>query len=390
MSDEPLRVALDLSCAFEGSPTGVGYVALHQARALMRLNETLDLRFFATRARGIRFSEDLRAGASRTTVFPNGRRLKQALWSRVNWPPIEWFCGGVDAAHGLFHLLPATARARRIVTIYDLVVFRHPETHTASTVRTHKRLLTHAARHADALITISESCRQDVLDVLNAPPGKVHLVPLGVSPEEFAGALDEDILAQRKDNLDLAGAYWICIGTIEPRKNLCRLLEAYRRIVDRFPECPDLLLVGRRGWLAEPVFQTIAQLRLAQRVKYAGYLKRSDVILLLRGSAACLYPSLYEGFGLPVLEAMAAQVPVLTSKAASMPEVIGPHGIIVEPQDVDALEWGLEQLLTQPAACQQMAARAFERACSFSWENSARRLVDVYRAVCGRHVTERA
>ncbi len=387
MCDNSLRIALDLSCAFEGALTGVGYVALHQARALMHLNEDLDLRLFATRARGIELPEDLEAGFTRTAVFSNARRLKIALWARCNWPPIEWFCGSVDAAHGLFHLLPATVRARRIVTIYDLVVFRRPETHTASTVRTHKRLLKHAARHGDALITISESCRQDVLEVLNAPPEKVHMVPLGVCLEDFAGPLDEDILARRKQNLGLTGAYWICIGTIEPRKNLCRLLEAYRRIVDRFPECPDLLLVGRRGWFAEPVFEAIAKLRLSRRVKYAGYLPRPDVILLLRGAAACLYPSLYEGFGLPVLEAMAARVPVMTSNAASMPEVIGGHGIVVEPEEVDALEWGLEQLLTQPAACEQMAERAFVRARSLTWENSAKRLLDVYRAVCGEHTS---
>ncbi|HQH50962.1 MAG TPA: glycosyltransferase, partial [Candidatus Hydrogenedentes bacterium] len=111
---------------------------------------------------------------------------------------------------------------------------------------------------------------------------------------------------------------------------------------------------------------------------------RPDVILLLRGATACLYPSLYEGFGIPVLEAMAARVPVLTSNVSAIPEVIGPCGILAEPRDVDSLEEGLEALLTKPTECAQLAERAFVRAQSFSWENSAKRLAEVYRMVCGR------
>ena len=384
MSDEPLRVVLEVSCALEHPLTGVGYTALHQANALKNLDPPLDLRLFATRARGVTIPDELRRGFTRCFAIPNVRRLKLALWRQYNWPPIEWFCGDADVAHGLFHLLPAAKSAKRIVTVHDLVVFRHPETHTASTVRTHRRLLINAARNADALIAVSESCRQDVLELLHAPPEKVFVVPNGVRTEEFAGKLDRDALTRCKARLGLSGNYWICIGTIEPRKNLCLLLAACRRVANRFSECPDLLLVGRRGWHAEPVFETLRSLGLEQRVKHAGYLARPDVILLLRGATACLYPSLYEGFGIPVLEAMAARVPVLTSNVSAIPEVIGHCGILVEPRDVDSLEEGLEALLTKPTECAQLAERAFVRAQSFSWENSAKRLAEVYRMVCGR------
>jgi alpha-1,3-rhamnosyl/mannosyltransferase len=151
--------------------------------------------------------------------------------------------------------------------------------------------------------------------------------------------------------------------------------------VDRFSDCPDLLLVGRSGWHAEPIFQAIGDLRLENRVFHAGYLARSEVILLLRNAAACLYPSLYEGFGLPVLEAMAAGVPVLTSNISALPEVIGPCGVLIDPEEPDSLEAGMETLLQQPGACARMAREARERARGFSWENSAQRLAQVYRTV---------
>ncbi|MFO7974877.1 MAG: glycosyltransferase family 1 protein [Candidatus Hydrogenedentota bacterium] len=381
MSEEPLRVALDLSCALEGPLTGVGYAAWRQAHALASLEAPLDLRLFATRARGGAIPEDLRRNFTRCFATPCARRLKLFLWTRYNWPPLEWFCGEADIAHGMFHGLPAARNAKRMATIHDLVVFRYPETHTVSTVRTHQRLLIHAARYADALIAVSESCRQDVMGLLDVPPDKVFVVPNGVCLEEFEGELDSSALAHCKERLGVASDYWLYIGTIEPRKNLCRLLEAYRRVMERFPECPDLLLAGRRGWYADPVFKAISDLRLEEKVKHAGYLPRSDVILLLRGAAGCLYPSLYEGFGLPVLEAMAARVPVLTSNVSALPEVIGPYGVLINPEDVDELESGLETLLTRSEMCAQMVEQAYERAQGFTWESSAKRLMEVYEIV---------
>ncbi len=380
-SDDTIRIALDLSSALEKPLTGVGYVALYQAHALIDLDAPLELRVFGTRARGVAVPDELRAGLALGCVLPNARRLKLALWSRWNWPPVEWFCGTVDIAHGLFHLLPAAKSAKRIVTIHDLAVYRYPETHTASTVRIHQRLLAHAARYADALVAVSESCRQDILEFLNVSPEKVFVVPNGVRTQDFDGVFDADALARLRGQIGLPENYWICIGTIEPRKNLRRLLQAYRRIAEGHPECPGLLLVGRRGWHAEPVFETLRELRLEQRVKHAGYLSRLDVILLLRGAAACLYPSLYEGFGLPVLEAMAARVPVLTSNVSAIPEVIGPYGVLINPEDTVDLESGMETLVTRPERCAELAACAFERAKQFSWEASARRLVEVYREV---------
>ncbi|HOF40047.1 MAG TPA: glycosyltransferase family 1 protein [Candidatus Hydrogenedentes bacterium] len=378
---ETLHIILDASSALEHPLTGVGYVALHQTSALAALNGGLELRLFGTRARGVALPAEWRQSFTRSFVVPGTRRLKLALWSRWNWPPVEWFCGTADIAHGLFHLLPAAAAARRLVTVHDLVVFRHPETHTAATVCTHRRLLQHAARNADALIAVSESCRQDILEVLNVPPERVFVVPNGVCIEDFEGAVDPAALARCRQELGLRSDYWIYIGTIEPRKNLTRLLTAYRRIVDRFSDCPDLLLVGRSGWHAEPIFQAIGDLRLENRVFHAGYLARSEVILLLRNAAACLYPSLYEGFGLPVLEAMAAGVPVLTSNISALPEVIGPCGVLIDPEEPDSLEAGMETLLQQPGACARMAREARERARGFSWENSAQRLAQVYRTV---------
>ena len=236
---------------------------------------------------------------------------------------------------------------------------------------------------ADGVVAISQSCRADVIELLNADPAKVHVVPGGVILEEFSGPLDEARLADARLRHGIDGPYWIHLGTLEPRKNLKRLVEAYARLRARH-EVPRLVLAGGEGWMFGPVLEAITRLGLEKEVIRTGYLPREDAVALLRGAQGCVYPSLYEGFGLPVLEAMAARVPVLTSNVSSLPEVIGDTGILVEPEDDESLDAGLERLLLD---CGTEAARveaAWERAQGMTWDHSAQALLAAYRAVLAR------
>jgi len=323
-----------------------------------------------------------RATRLRTLRWPT--RLKQLMWTRLAWPPLETFTGPIDIAHGAFHLLPPARAARHAVTVFDLSGIRYPETHTAASVKTHARLLRHAIPRADALIAISESCKADLVALLDAPAEKVHVVHGGVSLEEFAGPLDPAALEAAKRKFGVTGDYFIHLSTIEPRKNIPRLLEAYARLRARHRDCPVLLLAGGKGWKYGPVFEAIARHGLEDAVIHTGYVSREDAVLLLRGAFACVYPSLYEGFGLPVLEAMAARVPVLTSNVSSLPEVVGDAGILVDPERVDAIEAGLEDLLQHHGAAVARADAGYERASRFTWRHSAAALVGVYRSLVGR------
>ena len=380
-----MRVAVDLSCLIQQPLTGVGYYTLNLMRALIAQEKEIHFRIFASSAQGAPeclLALGCNCGGVHMVRWPT--RLKNLMWTRLGRPPIERFTGDVDIAHGAFHLLPAARKAKRLATIFDLSAIRYPETHDAANVRRHRALLKHAVSRADGLVAISQSCKADLVELLGANPDKVHVVYAGVFLEEFDGKRDEEAEAAAAKRLGVEGEYFIHLGTLEPRKNLPRLLEAYARVRGRFDECPKLVLAGAPGWKFEAVFETVERLNLAEAVIQTGYLDRSDAVRLLRGAYACVYPSLYEGFGVPVLEAMAARVPVLTSNVSSLPEVIGDTGIQVDPESVDEIEAGLMDLITHRDKALGRTDAAYERAGQFTWANSAAALAAVYRTLTGK------
>jgi len=277
--------------------------------------------------------------------------------------------------------LPPSKKAPRIVTIFDLSALRHPETCTPATLSHLKRLLDHAVPRAEAFIAISESCKADLIELLHVNEEQVHVVYGGINLEEFSAENRDDHLDTVKSKHRIVGDYFIHLGTIEPRKNLPRLLEAYARVRARHSDCPKLVLAGAKGWIYEATFDAIAQHKLQDAVIHTGYLPRSEALVLLRGAFACVYPSLYEGFGLPVLEAMASRVPVITSNVSSLPEVIGDHGIQVAPESIDEIEAALENVLQHNQDARNRCEAAYDRAQQFTWEKSADALASVYRAV---------
>lgn len=377
-------IAADLSCLASRPLTGVGYYTGHLFDALLRTSPGLDLRVFACAAKPL--PEEVHGFGARASRFSGRRiptRLKNELWTRVEWPSMSWWIGETDIVHGGFHLLPPSRRAKRVVTIFDLAGMRRSAIHEDASLALHRKLLTHAVPRADGIIAISQSCRADVIELMNADPAKVHVVPGGVLLEEFSGPLDEARLADARQGYGIEGPYWIHLGTLEPRKNLKRLVEAYARLRARHA-VPRLVLAGGEGWMFGPVLETIARLGLEKDVIRTGYLPREDAVALLRGARGCVYPSLYEGFGLPVLEAMAARVPVLTSNVSSLPEVIGDTGILVEPENEGSLDAGLEQLLLDRGTEGARVEAAWNRAQGMTWAHSAQALLAAYRAVLER------
>lgn len=374
-------VAADLSCLASRPITGVGYYTRHVFEALLRQSPELDLRVFACAAKAL--PEEVGVFGAKASRYAGRRiptRLKNELWTRLESPPLSWWLGDTDIVHGGFHLLPPSRTAKRVVTIFDLAGMRRQAIHEDAALALHRKLLHHAVPRADGIIAISQSCRADVIELLGADPARVHVVPGGVSLDEFSAPLDEDRLAGARVRFGIDGPYWIHLGTLEPRKNLLRLVEAYARLCARY-DVPKLVLAGGEGWMFAPVLEAISRHGLEKDVIRTGYLAREDAVALLRGARGCVYPSLYEGFGLPVLEAMAARVPVLTSNVSSLPEVISDTGILIEPENEDSLDAGLERLLLESGTEPARVEAAWQRAQVMTWEHSARAQLAAYRAV---------
>lgn len=381
MSDPGCNIALDISCAAESPLTGIGYAAIYQVRALFARNDpSLRYSLFAAGARGGRATLEREIGdACSLSYIPCARLAKYYAWTKLNGPPIEWSTGPARVAHNLCHQTPATSRAIKLVTVHDLSMFRHPETHTPRMVHVQQTLLRHAAKRADHIVAVSEHCKSELVELLNADPNRIHVIHNGVNTDEFDATLDARRLDELRRAHGIDGDYIIHLGTVEPRKNLARLCEAYAQLHTRRNDLPKLVIVGAIGWGANPSIAAIESLGdLARRL---GYLSRTDAVLLLRGARACIYPSLYEGFGLPVLEALAARTPVIAGNVSALPEVAGDTAVYVDPHSTDSIAEGIESVLNDPAAMASRVAAGRVRAESFSWSASAEKLASLYKSL---------
>jgi glycosyltransferase involved in cell wall biosynthesis len=287
---------------------------------------------------------------------------------------------GVDVFHSSDVLLWKQPGALNVVTLYDLTVLLFPEHHTANTRELLLPKYRFAQEEADVVIAISEATKRDIVNQLGIPAERVRVVYGGVSPV-FRPIEDHESVARALAPLGLAaGGYILYVGTVEPRKNLLRLVEAYAQVRRMAPPpVPKLVLAGAAGWQFREVFARIEELGLEEAVVYVKRVPTEVLPALYNGAVLFVYPSLYEGFGLPPLEAMACGVPVVTSNVSSLPEVVGDAGVLVDPTDTQALAEAVISLLGDAGRRGDLAARGPARAGLFSWERAAREMLEIYQ-----------
>ena len=312
----------------------------------------------------------------RTDNLP-GRGLRM-LWAQSVMPFRAWR-DEIDLfwspAHRLPSLLPA--RVARVVTVHDLVW-----KHAGETMRPMSRwldsiLMPEAVRLADRVITVSGHTAEDLLREMPSARGKVFPIPLGTS--FLAPAASRESLT----SLGLTEPYFLFVGTLEPRKNLTRLLEAFARLPDSLRSRAMLAIAGGKGWGGVDVATIAERFGIGDRVRVLGYVDDSQLATLYAHALFLAMPSLYEGFGLPLLEAMSHGTPVLTSNCASMPEVAGDAGMLVDPCDVDSVAHGLSELLSHDARRNALACLAKTHAASFSWDRAAEDTLRIFDDAIG-------
>ncbi len=300
--------------------------------------------------------------------------IKRAIakaW-RFGFPPVELFTGPLDVYHGTNCFAAPTRRARKVVTVHDLTPLLFPQWHTRE-VQGYAHELRRTIHQPDLIVADSEATRRDLERHLGVAPERVRVVPLAAGSHFHPPdpATLPDILARH----GIQRPYVLHTGTLEPRKNLVRLLNAFARTTRDH----DLVLVGTKGWLSDEIHATIAKLRLADRVRLTGYVPREDLPAIYAGAEAFCYPSLYEGFGLPPLEAMACGTPVITSNVSSLPEVVGSAAVLVDPHEEESLSEALQRVLGDADLRQRLRERGLEQASRFAWERTARETHAAYR-----------
>jgi glycosyltransferase involved in cell wall biosynthesis len=355
-------------------PGGVGTYIRNLIPALSAREPSLDLALFHARFDRLDPDEPSLAGR-RVVTLPSSIRTLYPAWNTVGRPALPSSLSSADVVHAASGVAvpPVRREQRLVVTIHDLAFLRFPE-HFPLRWRLLYRLgLRAALRRADAILVPSRSTGEDVLRHDPVDPARVHVTPL--APALDSGTHDPGPVVAR---LGIAPPYVLFVGTLEPRKNVVSLVRAYRRAAAGGLE-HSLVLAGAPGWGADALERELA-LDAPGGIVRVGFVPAGELDAVYRGASMFVYPSVYEGFGLPVVEAMARGVPTITSNTSSLPEVVGDAAITVDPASVDALADAIRTVASEAAAAARLADAGRRRAASFTWDETARLTLDAYRS----------
>ena len=370
-----MRIGLDASMLGHGG--GIPTYAEHLIRGLAKIPGHSLVLWCGTRTSQARVR---RLVPERVETVEPGFAVRMlsrlGLFACVNPLPIERLVGAVDVFHGLNYLLPShSGRAARLVTVHDLSILTHPEWHPAMRNRLMGWPLPRTVARAHHVITDCEAVRGEVIERLRARPDRVSAIPL--APSSDFRVLSPEAIDQVVRRYGLtAGDYILFAGAIEPRKNVGRLLDALELLRARWRDVPRLALVGPSGWRSR---ELVTRIRSAgSSLRLLGPVPRSDLVALMGGASVLAYPSLSEGFGLPVLEAMACGTPVVAARIGPIIEIAGDAALLVDPTEPGDIAQGLKRALEDSGLRADLAKRGPAQAAKFSWERTAAATLTAY------------
>jgi glycosyltransferase involved in cell wall biosynthesis len=359
-----MLIGIDASRSVAQKRTGTENYSLNLISHLLALQSEHCYRLYFNRPPTCEFR--IPNSEFRIMPFPRLWTHLRLSWEMARRPPDLLF---VPA-----HVLPIVHPRCSVVTVHDLGYLYYPEAHRLLD-RLYLNLSTrHNAHAATHLIADSSATQNDLIERYDIKPDKITVVYPGYDKTIFRPVRDEEAIEVVKARYGITDDYILFVGTLQPRKNLTRLIEAYWKLKARSWK---LVIAGKTGWLYEDIFRRVEEMDLEESVLFPGYVATGDLPALLSGARLFVFPPLYEGFGLPVLEAMACGTPVVCSKVSSLPEVAGDAAVLVDPLDVEELATAMERVLGDEKLRAGLIERGFEQVRKFSWERCARETLDV-------------
>lgn len=289
----------------------------------------------------------------------------------------------IDLFHATDHHIPKLKGTPVLATLMDAIPLAHPEWASAQFRSLKNQLWRKAAHWADHVVTISEYSKGQIVEHFGISPSRISVVPLGVD-ERFHERLGPDLIQTTQQKSGLTKPYFLCIGTLQPRKNVGRVLQAYQQLPTRLRQTHDLVMVGRHGWGCDALVEQLQAMPAQSGVRWLGGVSDLDKRALLQGATALVFPSLSEGFGLPVLEAFASQTPVIASCTTSLPEVAADAAWLIEPTDTEAIAHAMQHMADHPSDARQWVAKGHHRALQFTWQSCAKQTVHIYQHMLGQ------
>ncbi|MFH1284659.1 MAG: glycosyltransferase family 1 protein [Candidatus Peregrinibacteria bacterium] len=361
-----MKIAIDIRTA-GGEKTGKGWYTFHIVQNLLRLDKKNSYILYSS------------YGIPGFEQFKNAHlkliKGKSIFWHRrvakdVKKENVDLFFA--PASYIIPAILPKSIK--KIITIHDLVAFLFPDTHNKKAVFIEKFYLKSSLRSADYVLTVSENTRRDVLKKFKYPEDKIEVVYCAAS-ENFK-PLDKNSLLPFIKKTNLPAKFFLAVGTLSPRKNYENLLKAFAQIHQSFPEY-NLIIVGDKGWDYDEIFKIIRESYLQKSVHLLGYLSEKSLVNLYNLARALVFPSYYEGFGIPPLEAMKCGCPVIASCVSSIPEVMGDAAVLVNPDSTTEIAGAMTKLIKDSDLCEELKNLGLVRSTHFSWESSAQKLLDI-------------
>ena len=372
-----MKIGFDVS-PLTAHRTGVGNYCYYLLKHILELAEVHEFRGFASG----RAPMELGELADRLPVrrVPVPTRLLYKSWEWFGMPAMERFLGAVDVYHATNYFLPPTRRARRVVTIHDLAFLAVPELCSPSIVGPFARGIGRFATGADAIMAYSESTKADIVTYLEVSPERVTVAPMAVD-EGFQPMEREEAELLVKERFGVEPPFLLFVSTLEPRKNVVGLIEAFKHLVDEIPH--NLVLVGSVGWNAEPILEAMAHPSVKDRIIRPGFVKHLELPAFYCAADAFVFPTHYEGFGLPLLEALTCGCPVVAADNSSVPEVTGGAALLTSSHDTEAVADNVRRILHDQDLRESLIARGKEHAAGFSWRACATRTLEVYEQLAG-------
>ena len=378
-----MRITFDAVPICSDKMTGIGWCELGQTQALAELYPTnkYEYSFFTSgdEERVKRVKKFAGKGIKLNTSKFSGFAYR-AVSTFLPVPYSFFFGRKSDITHFFNYIIPPFVHGKKVVTVHDMVYKSFPGTVRGRTKYMLDIGLKRSMKRADLIVTDSEFSKSEIIKYFPRYENKIRVVPCGVDLERFHPCEAPERIPAVKKSLGIEGDYFLYVGTIEPRKNLERLITAYSAFVKKAgSNAPKLVLAGGKGWLDQGIYGRVEKLGLTDRVIFTKYVPSEDMNPLMCGALAFVFPSLYEGFGMPPLEAMACGVPVLASGEASLPEVTGDCAVICDAYAPKSIADGMYRLYRDEELRQELGRKGLQRAQGFTWKRSAEILMEVYR-----------
>ena len=378
-------IAIDYTPAIR-QQAGIGRIIRGEIQALIEAATGYDLRLFV--AGHLTVGERSRLPLPAASTWFDERTMVR-LWHRLNlpFPPVEWFTGGpLDLLHATDFVLPPSNARRKLLTVHDLAFLFYPDAAMPSLQHYLNVVVPRSVRRADAIAADSQHTAQDLQAQWQVPADRIFVVQRAVDHDHFRPVTDPARLSGVRQRYDIGERpYLLALSRLEPRKNFARLIDAFalaRQAARAQGGLPHRLIIGgSKGWLYDDVFAKVQELGLADDVHFPGFVADEDLPALYSGADFFAYPSLYEGFGLPIIEALACGTPVLTADNSCLPEAGGPGALYVQAESVESIAAGITTLATDPALRRRLAHAGLAHAAAFTWARSAGQLLTAYRAL---------